>query len=242
MNLRPLSIDAIGQPLFSSRATPVHGLGTIARDGAGRVFRYCLSGVTQTVGNVLQAAAQVTDHQGLTPVNAAIGDTTIVATLGGTAVAAENLYADGFAQISVTPGLGYSYRIVGHLAVLGGGVITLKLDPSGPIQVAITAANSKVCLVQNPYKYVIQSPTSAGSGAIVGVSIYPIVSGEYGWIQTGGVAAVLIAGTPAVGYPVGWSTTAGAAAVTTGTTAPIGRMMVTGQAGLVQPVMLHIDS
>ena len=241
MNLRPLSTDAIGQPLFSSRATPVHGIGTIARDGAGRVFRYCLSGVTQTVGNVLQASAQITDHQGLTPVAAAIGDTTIVATLGGTAVAAENLYADGFAQISVTPGLGYSYKIVGHLAVLGGGVITLKLDPSGPIQVAITAANSKVSLVQNPYKYVVQSPTTA-TGAIVGVSIYPITNGEYGWIQTGGCAGVLVAGTPAVGIPVGYSATAGACAVSTGAVVVIGRMMVTGQAGLVQPVMLNIDS
>ena len=243
MDLYALSTEAIAQPLFKSSATQLHALGTIARDGAGRIFRYCLSGVTQTVGNTLQAAAQVADHQNLTPTvttYGAVGDTVIVATLAGTAVAAANLYADGFVQIDTTPGLGYSYRVIQHAAVLGGGVITLTLDPSGPIQVALTAS-SRVSLVQNPYKYVIQSPTTA-SGAIVGVSIFPITNGEYGWIQTGGVAGVLTAGSIAVGQAVAYSATAGACAIEGSTLAQIGRIMVTGAAGRVQAVMLTLDS
>jgi len=243
MGLYALSTDAIGQPLLKSSATQIHPLGTVVRDQGGRIFRYCLSGVTQTVGHVLQAAAQVGDHQNLTPTvttYGAIGDTTIVATLAGTAVAAANLYADGYALIDTTPGLGYMYRIIQHAAVLGGGVITITLDPTTPIQVALTAS-SRVSLVQHPYKYVVQSPTTA-TNVIVGVSIFPITNGEYGWIQTGGVAGVLTYGTIAIGLPVGYCTTAGTCTVSTGATAPIGRIMQTATAGRVQPVMLNIDS
>jgi hypothetical protein len=229
--------------MWSSSATQRHQLGSRFVTPDGRVFRYVLAGASNlVVGNMIQASAQNTAHQQLTPSAAAIGATSIVATLGASAAAA-NLYAEGVAIIDTTPGLGYAYPISGHLAVESSGVITLLLPRDSPIQVALTTS-SRVSLQRNPYAGVIQAPATTLTGAVVGVCVYPITAAQYGWIQTRGVAAVLITGTPAVGAAVvSPSGTAGAAAVDPADAAVtiIGSMMVTGVSGKVQAVNLRLD-
>jgi hypothetical protein len=65
----------------------------------------------------------------------------------------------------------------------------------------------------------------------------------YGWIQTAGVAGVLITGTPAVGNSVvgGNTAAAGAAAIASGTLTNLGVMMSTGVSGKNNAVYLNLD-
>lgn len=230
-----------GTQLFQSTTTPQHALGARMVTADGRVYRYCLAGAVDLVaGNCIQAPAQLTNHQQLTPSVAAIGATTIVATLGATAAAA-NLYAGGLAIIDTTPGLGYSYPVLGHAAVLSAGVITLTLPADSAIQVALTAS-SRVSLQANPYSGVIQTPVTTLTGAVVGVAVFPIPANTYGWIQTHGPCGCLINVTPAVGQEVSApSAVAGALAINSGTLPPVGWMMVTGVDTKVQAVFLTID-
>jgi|SRR5690349_12273571 len=229
--------------IFSSSATQQFPLGTKATTKDGRFFRYAQAGAADlVVGNVLQAAAQIANHQQLTPSAAAVGATQIIATLGAT-LATVNQYAGGLAIIDTTPGLGYAYPISGHAAVASAGVITLNLFSDSPVQVALTTS-SRVSLQANPYAGVIQSPVTTLTGAVVGVAVYPITATQYGWIQTRGQSAVLIAGTPGVGLAVVVPATAAGAVVIDGAasaTQVIGAMMVTGVDGKVQAVMLDLD-
>lgn len=229
--------------LWSSSATQRHQLGSRFVTPDGRVFRYCKAGASNLVaGNVIQASAQDTAHQQLTPAAAAIGARRIVATLGASAAAA-NLYAEGWAIIDTTPGEGYAYPISGHAAVLSSGVITLDLPPDSLVQVALTTS-SRVSLQRNPYAGVIQSPVTTLTGAVVGVAAYPITAAQFGWIQTHGPGAVLIAGTPGVGLAVVVPATAAGAVVVDGAAAAtkvVGSMMVTGVDGKIQAVLLNIN-
>lgn len=234
---------AVGQGIFSSSSTQLHALGERRVMGA-RTYRYCKAGASAlVVGNVIQAAAQITNHQGMTPSATAIGATSISVTPGATAGAAD-LYADGVAIISVTPGLGYQYVVQGHAAISASTAFTINLDPAFPIQVALTTS-SRVDLQINPYKNVIQSPVTTLTGAVVGVAVYPIAASEYGWVQTAGPGAVLVAGTPGVGLAVVVPATAAGAVVVDGAasaTKVVGSMMVTGVDGLVQAVLLDLGA
>jgi hypothetical protein len=228
--------------LWSSSATPEAPLGARFETSDGSVYRYCLAGASNlVVGNVIQAPAQDTAHQQLTPAATAAGATSIVAALGASAAAA-NLYAGGWAILDTTPGLGYKYPISGHAAVASSGNITINLDRASAVEVALTTS-SRVSLQRNPYAGVIQAPTTL-TGAVVGVAIYPITAAQYGWIQTHGPGAVLIAGTPGVGLAVVVPGSAAGAVVIDGAasaTKVVGSMMVTGVDGKVQAVLLNIN-
>lgn len=225
--------------------TQLHPLGTkmVTRDG--RVFRYVKAGASALVpGNVIQAPAQITTHDQLTPAAAAIGASTIVPTLDATNAVVENQYAEGWAVIDTTPGEGYAYPIASHLAAAASTAVTLKLHADAKVQVALTTS-SRVTLVPNPYKGVIQCPVTTLTGAIVGVAVAAIAASNFGWIQTEGACPVLIAGTPAVGAAVGVPATAAGAVVIDGAATSglfvVGRMMVTGVDGKILPVLLSIS-
>lgn len=237
-----LASPANAQPLFSSRAyaSPEqvpHALGTVGYDRYGRQFRFTKAGELLVVGNALQAAAQITAHQNMTPSAAAIDDTSISVTPGATAGAAD-LYAEGMAIIDTTPGIGYSYPIKTHLAIEASVAFVVKLANGAKIQVALTTS-SRVTLVANPFKNVIQMPVTTLTNAIVGVCTFPIASGEYGWIGRNGLFGTLVDGTTAaaVGTKVaGPSGTAGAVTGASGVKQDVGTIMDTLSAGLVQGV------
>lgn len=233
--------EGSGQVLLSSSATPAHPVGTRRNTPDGRSFRYSLAGAAALVaGNVIQAPAQLVNHQQLTPAAAAIAADTITVTLGAT-LATANQYAGGWAIIDTTPGLGYSYPISGHPAADASATLAVTLVPGSFIQVALTT-DSRVSLQSNAYRNVIQAPVTTLTGAVVGVCPFPLTLAQYGWIQTHGPCGTLIVGTPAVGHIVGPPTTsAGAAAINTSTNPVLGHMMVTGVDGKVQAVFLTID-
>lgn len=215
-------------------------LGDIGYDALGRRYRWVKAGaVALVVGNVIQAPAMVANHIDLTPVAASIGDEYIDVALGATA-ATENQYAFGQAIISTTPGLGYGYGISGHKAADASATLRLNMFKSDKVQVALTTS-SRVYLMPNPYNGVIQAPVTTLTGAIVGVCVYPIGIGEYGWIGVGGVFPVLIAGTPAVGQALSSpSSAAGAAAINSSTLTIIGTAQVVGVDGKVLPVLVNL--
>lgn len=183
----------IGQSAFSSSSTQYHRLGQKAVDNRGGTYRYCLAGGTSlVVGKLQQAAAEVTADQNLTAVAAAIGDTSIAAS--STVTWTANQYGEGWAIITVTPGVGYMYPVKSHTAYTAAAP-TIQLDE--PVVVALTTS-SRIDMVQNPYSGIIVNPTSATS-APVGACIYVITNAQYGWIKTGGVAALLADGSVTVG-------------------------------------------
>lgn len=208
-------LDGAGQDDFVSSSTQVHDLGTRIETDDGRVFRYALAGASDLVaGNVLQGPAIIALHLANTPPAVAIGATSFTYTPGSTAGGA-NIYAGGWLQVDTTPGNGYTYEVSGHAAITSATAFTLNLKDA--IQVALTTS-SRVGLIANPYRGVIQFPVTTATGIVAGVATYIITAAQYGWIQTWGMCSVLISGTPALGAGVMTpSATAGTAIVLTTT-------------------------
>lgn len=246
MNLTtPPTLTGPAGNILEYGTTQLHPLGTVMGTRDGRRFRYVKAGASAlVVGNVVQAPAQITTHDQLTPAAAAIGATAIVPTLDATNAVTENQYAEGWAVIDTTPGLGFAYPIKSHLAAAASAAVTLQLYADATVQVALTT-DSRVTLTPNPFKGVIQCPVTTLTGAIVGVAVAPIAANNFGWVQYEGACGVLIAGTPAVGAAVGVPATAAGAVVIDGAATSglfvVGRMMVTGVDGKVLPVLLSIS-
>lgn len=194
-------------------------LGAAAFDNAGNRYRFVKAGGTALVpGKLQQAAAEVTDNQGLTPAAAAIGATSVTVTLGSSAVTA-NQYAGGWLVVTITPGQGYKYLISSHPAADAAATCVLTLEDA--IVVALTTS-SRVDLVANPYSGVIVNPTTATS-APVGAAVSAITAAYFGWVQDGGVASLLSDGGATVGTAqVASNGTAGAVEALTGVQAPVG--------------------
>ena len=184
-----------GVPYAVDEANPTQVLGTLAVATDGRKFRYVKAGASALVaGELLQSPAEVTGDQSLAIAAAAIGDLTVTTT--GTVTVTANQYAGGLLITTGEGGTGngIAYRIKSHPAATAAVVVITLEDP---IQVALTTA-TQIDLVANPYNGVIQNPTTA-SGTVVGVAVNNITASQYGWIQTGGVAAVLSQGGATVG-------------------------------------------
>ena len=120
------AVTVVAQGLYVSSADRVHSLGELVHSNDGRGFRYCEAGGTALVsGSLQQAKAENTSDQDLAVAAAAVGATSIVTTTTVTVDA--NEYANGFAVISVTPGLGKIYKILSHPAA-SGAALTITLS------------------------------------------------------------------------------------------------------------------
>lgn len=242
-----------GVPFYSSTdptlsTSPLLPLGSPVEVRDGRRFRWCKAGASDLVaGNTIQSAAFLTNHTVMavaTPsatLGGRLGDTFVSVTPGATTGAA-NLYAEGFASISITPGLGYTYKVSSHLAIASSTAFIINLDPADPIQVALTSS-SKVDLIHNPYQNVIQFPVTTATGALVGVAGYIVSASQNGWLQTWGPCAVLNKGTTGVGLMVGapGSVAGGVVIFAAATTSLVGNMMQTGVDASCNLVNLRIS-
>jgi hypothetical protein len=221
----------LAQEMFVSSANPQHKLGTRGYTEDGRAFRYVKAGASDLVaGNCIQSSAIITTHLANTPPAVAIGAKSFAYTPGATAAAAD-YYADGYLQVDTTPGNGYTYGLGSHAAITASTAFTLNLDD--PIQVALTTS-SRVGLLANPYRDVIQMPATTATGTLVGVAGYIIATTQFGWIQTWGPCSTLISGTPALGAMVlAPSAAAGAAIIMTTTNLVVAQIVGTmGQIGV----------
>lgn len=231
--------------LFSSESTPSCALGTRIGGDGGCEFRYVRvdSGTPLVTGQVIQSLAYGTNWDALTlAANVAAGATIIKVTNTANAVTADQ-FKWGTATIDAGAGIGQTFTILSNTADASSGTITLLV--AEPVRVALVTSTSKVTLKQSPCDGVIQAPITTASGTVVGVSVYPIPAGKYGWVQTRGVAAVLSDNvTAAIGSEMGVSlTVAGACSVNvagTGQCNGVGRAMQAKNNGHYIPLDLTL--
>lgn len=228
-----------GQDLFVSSSTANNTIGSYAETSDGRGFRYAKAGATAlAVGKLQQASAQDTaNFQDLQPVAAAIGAKSVTIITATTFTA--NQVAGGQMVVTVTPGVGYSYRISANSAVTGGSVVLTLEDP---LIVALTTT-SRVDVAPSAFSGVIVRPTTATS-APVGVAVAATPAANFGWLQVRGVANLLADGAITAGAPVAASASvAGAVVVATSTvTTPVIGYALTGIATTEYgPIMLNIS-
>jgi hypothetical protein len=238
-------IQVTGGQVFSENASPLYALGTVGVTRDGGRYRYVKAGVAAlSSAQVVQSPAQVAAHQSLVavafgtpPLFPAVGTTKIVVTNGATPVSAGQ-YVGGYAILSAGPGGGVRYQIVSHDAALGAAPLTLTLASDDALQAALTGA-SRVSLQANPYNGVIQAPAATLTGAPVGVVVQPLSGASYGWIQTGGVGAVIVSGTPAVGAAIAVpAAVAGQVAIGAAGLTNVGTILYTGVGNATQAALL----
>jgi len=195
--------NLISQAIYDESQYQQHVLGAWGIDKYGNKYRYVKAGASALVaGNLLQEPAEDTNFRSMAVyAAAAIGDESVQVTLGGTAVTA-NLFDEGELYVESSTGIGQHFRIERHdVQATTTGVCTFYLDR--PLKVALTTS-SQVTVRKNPYKGVIQFPTTKTGGA-VGAALYAMTANYFGWIQSGGPTAVL--------FDTGGNTAADAGAV-----------------------------
>lgn len=190
--------DVIDFDPFATRveAEATQGFGELIQIGDGRNFRHAKAGGSNISPGKLQVApAQKTNHHNCTAIASAIYTTTPTFTLGATALVAGE-YDEGFLSINVTPDVGRTYKIARINAVASGGTANPTLYEG--IQTAWTTA-TRVSLVHNAFNGVIEDTSAQRRAA--GVPMVAILTGDYGWVQTKGVAAVLCDTATTLGAP-----------------------------------------
>lgn len=194
----PATVIAPEGEQFSAYASTnqVYPLGSQLCFQDGRKYRFAsCGGSTLAVGDLLQGAAGVSGDRAQAGVANAIGQRS--PTVTNTNPTTVNLYQEGYLVIDTTPGGGELYVINDHAAI-AAATGTYNLAAGHAIRTALTTA-STTTLVKNPYKLVIQMPATTATGPVCGVAVKALTSGQFGWVQTAGMAAVLANGTLVIG-------------------------------------------
>ena len=196
----------------TTNTTKKRALGTILELPDGREFKYVLNGSGAiTSGKLTSSAAMIGNHDmDLTTAAASVGDTSITVTLGGTA-ATKDQYADGYIYTNDGTGEGQIYRIASNPAADSSATLAVTLASNDAVSVALDSTTESGLAV-NPYSGIVVSPTSV-TNRTLGVTATDIAANAYGFVQTKGLASVLVSGTVVAGEPlrVAGATTAGAA-------------------------------
>lgn len=211
----------------------------------GRKFRFFENGAaTAVVGQVWGSAAILSTDQACTPAAGAVGDRLITFTHGAATVV-QNFFAEGYASLAVTPGLGDTFKINNHLALqnaTAGDVV--NFDVGSALRHAITTA-SLTTLTANPYSAcVVVAATIAQTP--VGIPCVTTAASKFGWLQTAGPCAVICTGTMTIGSPAVMLLTGGTAgtpAPATAATQPVvGRVLEVETTGRASLLMLTLDN
>lgn len=209
-------------------------LGATGMTSDGRKFRYVKFGGAATIAPGLICVGPVVTNsaagfQGLvittsattggnTTAQLALGSTSIVVTLNGTAVT-QDQFAEGFIDIIVGGSAAdtghYSYRIKGNTAQTSTtGLVTVYLAEPLRNTTALVAGTDTASLTLSSYSGVAPSVTP---GLAIGLTIAPVPNTasvtNYGWVQTAGQCTVLndSGGTISVGGGFAQSNTASSA-------------------------------
>ncbi len=183
----------------------------------GRKYRFASSGATQlVVGSVYTSAVSPASQQNLTPAAAVVNDKFLSLTTG--ASTAQNVFAEGFATVSVTPGAGQLFKIAGHILMTTAAGDIVYLAPGNAVRTALTTS-SKVDLYLNTYKNLVIAPATTLAAAPIGVAVSAPISTQGCWVQTRGDCAVLTSGTLIAGTRAVTGVGSGAASPETATAA-----------------------
>ncbi len=182
-------MSGILQALYEENQYQQHNLGEMHIDKWGNRFRYVQAGGSSlTTGNLLQEAAEDSKYRSMVvQAAAAIGDTKIAVTLGGTAVTA-NQFESGDLVVESAAGIGQYFRIKRHdVQTSSTGTCNFYVDRQ--VKIALTTS-SQVSVRKNFADGVIAYPTTP-TGGPVGIALYAMTSAYYGWVQSGGDAVAL---------------------------------------------------
>ena len=127
----------------------------------------------------------------MTPTAAAIGVKDVTVTLS-TDAATLNQYAGGWLAVSDgggSIGQGHMYKIVGN--DVGGAGSTCVLHLERGLTLAWTSS-TRVSIMTNPYKLVLQAPVTTPTGLVMGVPNIAVDINYYCWLQTWGMCNLLI--------------------------------------------------
>lgn len=184
--------------LYDTFSTPLeHTLGQYFITQIGQGFKFVLAGASNLViGNLIQSSAEDTNFKDMavqaavaTSVSPSInGGYPIPVTLGGTATTTTSDFTSGTLVVSVTPGIGQLFTILGN-DIQSSGSGTCNFYVLEQPQVALTTS-SKVTAYHSPYWKVIQNPTTS-TGLSVGGAVSAITAAQYGFIQVLGAGTVL---------------------------------------------------
>lgn len=211
-----------------------------ATDNGNTLTLVSNAAVALSTGQLMQSAAEITAFEKLamtvpTATPATAGTYQILVTNGST-VLNQNLFAGGYAVVASGTGIGQTLEIASHAGGSNAGTFLVNLVD--PIQTTLDAT-SKISLVANPAKNIIQMPTTP-TGVPIGVTVYPVAasvattfSGTTGAITTlgtpqyafvvshGPVSCLIDSSVTGVCFPLGAKTaTAGAIGIATLTTSP----------------------
>jgi hypothetical protein len=128
----------------------------------------------------------------------AVGDTGITFTQTTGADIDINTFRDGYLNVRDETGQGNLYLIHNHIELTNSAAEEITLvDPI----LAAPADAATGDLIRNPYKAVIIT-AAPNTARIVGVAVRALTASYYGWLQTSGMASVLIDGTVTIGEHV----------------------------------------
>lgn len=175
-------------------------LGDLAIGSDQCIYAYAQAGASNlAAGKVNVTPAKVANNQNLgldTASATAVGSTTLIVDLGGTAVTA-NQYADGYLVVSDGTGVGQEFQIVGNSAQTSTtGACTVTLTDG---LVTALDTTSKISLMPNAYSNTIVHPGASGAFFCNGVSNVAVTATYYYWSQVRGMASVLSDGVIAKG-------------------------------------------
>lgn len=199
----PLTIHlGYGQEKIET-STQKQRLGTRAVLPDGRVFYYAKnsSAAITSAGQLVDGGALVGDHDMdlTTDLAHSVGDRTISIEVPTTDLT-KNQYKDGYLVFNAEAGEGEVYRIESHpvhdASVDNTVIITLD-EPDG-IRTALTTS-TEAQLVHSPYQdiKIIDGDGTMTTG-VIGVTTIPVTASYYCWIQTAGIASVLMGAQVAV--------------------------------------------
>jgi hypothetical protein len=203
----PKKINAWSQGLYKVSTTKKECLGALRETEDGRKFRYAKAGGTLIPGGGTYGAAVTANHSAQVQTSGAantVGSIQVSVYVAGTAVTA-NQYDDGYLIVyrTATGTQGLIYPIASHtVSTAGSEIITVTLKE--PL-VKATLTTDYFTLVANPWSGIIASKDVATN--YTGQAFVSVASGEYCWVQTGGIGVATGGDTAAMGYPVGPSDT-----------------------------------
>jgi hypothetical protein len=221
-------------------------VGQIAWDVNGKAFRFVLNGGTaMTVGQVQQSPATVSTYTAMVIPTAGVKGDAYINVTNGTSTITSQQFEGGTINVQTagTAVIADEYTIIGVTGTLTtGGALKVFLDR--PLRTAITTS-ATVNMVPSPFSGVIPTPLTTPTGMPVGVAVFAIPANAYGWIQTHGVASVIVDNSAVVvGALIGVANTV-TGSISLGTAGAgvsfIGKSLGTGASGKGITAFLNID-
>jgi len=190
-------ITMFNQGLFDESSVAKQRLGTKRELDDGRIYRYAgFTAAGITAGALVSKAAAPVDAT-VASADAALavaGAREISVTIAG---ATANLYTDGFLIVTAGTNIGAMYKVRGNGATNGIGSGRAAFSLYDKIHTTWVAASTTVSAWQNSYKSLLINPAVADSEAttqecVMGMTVRAITASYYAWIQTRGLANLVL--------------------------------------------------